>query len=243
MQERIHALEAQLHLHLYHDGTGLVDYASIGSGARIIPKLTSDTYSDERTVSWYGRWRKRETSADLVGLPPEFAIIPNTHVGSCWPMKGRQGSLGISLARPTTITSFTIDHVPRDMSLRYQIAPREGDLWGLLDELPPPGLHISNLTILALSKSSSVFPDTSRIRRSRFAQSHLTHLGSFAFDMSSGRPFQTYNISKDTLELLGDTKFKIVVLAIKENWGSDDLTCLYRIRIHSDSQAEMAGST
>lgn len=235
MQDRIHALESQLHLYLFYDGTGLLDYASFGSGARVVPELTSETYAMAGpTIPWYRRWGQSERSADLAGLPPEFAIISDTHVGSCWPMKGRRGSLGISLARPAVVTSFTIDHVPRGMSLQYQTAPREGDLWGLLEASSLPDPTYSASATLVFSPSASIVPDTSRLHNSPYEHSQFAHLGSFAFDVGSGRPFQTFNVSQEVREQLGGIRFGTVVFVIKENWGSEDFTCLYRLRIHSD---------
>lgn len=221
--------------HLFLDGTGLRDFASILSGGRVVSELTSETCTVKQPgkAPWYKPWgrRNRPSPTPLVGLPPEFAIYPDTHVGNCWPMKGHSGSLGLSLTHPTVVTSFTVDHVPKSMTFRFQCAPRRGELWGLLEE--GFQLHESgNLTVADASKV--LLPQTPRVRNSRYARSSFVSLGHFEFDIHAGRPFQTYNILDNVLAQLGDMQFGVVVFIIRENWGDDDLTCLYRLRIHSD---------
>ncbi|KAH9856394.1 hypothetical protein C2E23DRAFT_866352 [Lenzites betulinus] len=226
-------LQDKLYQHMYYDGTGLRDFASVMSGGRVVPELTSETCTVEHPgTPWYKRWGVRDNiaSAPLAGLPPEFAIYPDTHVGSCWPMKGSRGSLGVALAQPTIVTSFTVDHIPRRMTFRYQSAPRSGQLWGLAEDSLP---EVENAT-LTLANASTVLSNTPPVRNSRYAYSSLVLLGSFYFDIDSGEPFRTYNVSDDVLKQLGGTRFSIVVFVIGENWGNDEFTCLYRVRVHSD---------
>ncbi len=235
IHRRIQMLEERLQQHLFYDGTGLRDFASVMSGGRVVPELTSETCTIKQSgkTPWYKPWgwRGGPSPTPLVGLPPEFAIYPDTRVGNCWPMKGHSGSLGLSLARPTVVTSFTVDHVPKSMAFRFQCAPRSGELWGLLEEGSQLGSG-ENLTVTDASKV--LLPQTPRVRGSRYARSPLVSLGTFDFDIHAGRPFQTYNISDNVLAQLGNTQFGVVVFNIRENWGDDDLTCLYRLRVHSD---------
>ncbi|KAI9070139.1 hypothetical protein FKP32DRAFT_1558492, partial [Trametes sanguinea] len=232
LRMRVEALSYHVEKHLFHDGTGLMDYASIGLGARVVKELTSRTYGVERrSAPWYG-WRREQ--GGLSALPPEVAMLPDTQVGSCWPMKGSNGTLGIALAQPATITSFTVDHVPLPLTPRYHNAPRDGELWGLIDDPLAAAFARSALTLLPLSEPSSVFPDIGGIRDTPYANSWLVQLGSFTFDVHAGRPYQTYNVSLNTLQQLGTTAFRIVVFVVRRNWGNEDFTCLYRIRIHSE---------
>ncbi|KAI0352067.1 hypothetical protein OH77DRAFT_1409899 [Trametes cingulata] len=195
-----------MRLHLFYDGTGLRDYASVGSGAKVVPGLTSETYSIQQPYISWTPW-KRDPA--LQGFPPEVALFADMHVGSCWPMRGWSGSLGIALARPAVVTSFAIDHIPQQLTFRVDIAPRSGQLWG----------------------AATVLPTTSH----DFAKTLLVYLGDFAFDIHSGDPCQVYNVSENILRQLGDRRFVIAVLVIGNNWGNDDFTCLYRVRIHSDN--------
>lgn len=246
LQDQIHALEERVHKYLFYDGTGLRDLASAVSGGRVIPELTSETCAIEQPglkAPWYKRWsgQREETGAAvaLVGLPPEFAIYPDTQVGSCWPMKGRSGSLGLALIQPAIVTSFTVDHAPRPMTFRYQSALRSGELWGLIEEpfREGPRSSVSGTEELTLMDASTVLlPDTPRVQGSRYAHSQLVRLASFTFDVDSGPPFQTFNVSEDTLEQLGRIRFSTVVFVVRENWGNDAFTCIYRVRVHSDER-------
>ncbi|KAL1941399.1 hypothetical protein VTO73DRAFT_7216 [Trametes versicolor] len=183
LQDQIHALEERVHKYLFYDGTGLRDLASAVSGGRVIPELTSETCAIEQPglkAPWYKRWsgQREETGAAvaLVGLPPEFAIYPDTQVGSCWPMKGRSGSLGLALIQPAIVTSFTVDHAPRPMTFRYQSALRSGELWGLIEEpfREGPRSSVSGTEELTLMDASTVLlPDTPRVQGSRYAHSQL----------------------------------------------------------------------
>ncbi|KAJ3014959.1 hypothetical protein NUW54_g1166 [Trametes sanguinea] len=212
LRTRIEALSHHFDKQLFRDGTGLMDYASIGLGARVITALTSKTYGAERqSAPWYGWWTRQRFEDTLSALPPEVAILQDTQVGSCWPMKGRNGTLGIALAHPVTVTSFTIDHVPLQLTPRYHNAPRDGDLWGLIDHPSAAALSRSNLTLLALSTPSDIFPDISRIRDTPYANLWMVHLGSFTFDVHAGRPYQTFRIPVNTLQQLGTISLRIVV--------------------------------
>ena len=77
---RTEALEDLLHKSVFYDGTGRLDYASRGSGASIIPELTSDTYTMRQASSWYAVW---SNGKEVIGNPPIFAILPDTRIGSC----------------------------------------------------------------------------------------------------------------------------------------------------------------
>ncbi|KAI0350471.1 hypothetical protein OH77DRAFT_1412913 [Trametes cingulata] len=183
LQTKVHNLEKTVRLHLFYNGTGLRDYACIGAGARILSGLTSPTYTVQQRPSYtykfwtYNFWRRHRTRRPaLQSFGPEVAIFADMHLGSCWPMKGRTGSLGIALARPAVVTSFVIEHIPQQMSFRIDSAPRSGQLWGLTEiplhpeeeELIRRGLLVSNAT--------SVLPTPSHIPKSQLDQMLLIHL-------------------------------------------------------------------
>ncbi|KAI0323403.1 hypothetical protein GY45DRAFT_1264616, partial [Cubamyces sp. BRFM 1775] len=225
---KITSLEDLLKTSVYYDGTGRMDYAARGAGASIVSELTSDTYTLGTHVStWSPFWRSGKR---MVGNPPVFAILPDTRIGSCWPMKGRRGSLGIALAQPTIVRAFTIDHIPRQLTLDYQTAPREGDLWGFLEHTSPYIKEGTNLTTHALD--NILAGDTRGLRRSSYGRGRLVHLSSFNFDALAGQPFQTFEVPTSTLADLGEIAFGVVVLMVRENWGNEHFTCIYRVRVH-----------
>lgn len=227
-------MEAKLLTHLYHDGTGRVDYASWGAGGRIIRELTSDTYGDAvYPTPWYRRWFVGPSDRLTSYRPPEYAIDPDTHLGSCWPMRGRNGTLGITLAHPVMIDSFTIDHVPRRMAINPHSAPRSGELWGALQR----GEKLDSLALrapeLQISNFWSFFSESTSQSHTRPFDSHgFVLLGTFTRQFDHHLPFQTFHIPRNVTAVLGDTVFTVVVVVIRENWGENDYTCLYRVRVH-----------
>ena len=52
-------------------------------------------------------------------------------------------------------------------------------------------------------------------------------LGSFEYNLQGS--------SVQTFPLMNKLRFPRVKMDIKTNWGNEDYTCIYRIRIHGDS--------
>ncbi|KAI0370431.1 hypothetical protein BV20DRAFT_995225 [Pilatotrama ljubarskyi] len=230
LETRIDALEKQLILGRYYDGVGMFDYASLPAGGRVVHELTSGTHAFHK-YAWYQRWLPWSSPA-TDAYPPEYGITPETQYASCWPMNGRTGALGISLSTPISIGYFTIDHVPRNMTLHHDTAPRTGELWGLLDD---NDTDLATMTTLTTSTLSDVMKKTGSDapRSGRFTTSPWVLLGSFTYDMLADRPDQTFCVPTDVIRALGPTKMGTVILSIQDNWGSEDYTCLYRIRVHA----------
>ncbi|GAA5798824.1 hypothetical protein HPULCUR_004230 [Helicostylum pulchrum] len=53
-------------------------------------------------------------------------------------------------------------------------------------------------------------------------------LGDFKYDIDKGEPIQLF----DTIDL--NTAFKIIVFKVKSNWGNEEHTDLYRVRVHGE---------
>ncbi|KAI0349697.1 hypothetical protein OH77DRAFT_1525475 [Trametes cingulata] len=227
MQLRLQGLENRLQRHLYLDGTAALDYASIGAGGRIVSELTSASRTPNQGTSWRILSMFNLGRPAVIPPPPELALMPEARLGVCWPMKGRTGSLGISLSRPVAVTSFTIDHIPMPMTLIPEVAPRSGELWGHLEDAAV--LLQSNITDILTARGSDL--DIVQDRNSPYLTSQFLRLGTFDFDVHGGYPFKTFDVHGD-IKALGLT-FGTVVLIIKDNWGNTDCTCLYRVRVHS----------
>ncbi|KAI1785694.1 hypothetical protein LXA43DRAFT_899242 [Ganoderma leucocontextum] len=235
LQGRIAALEAALFRHVYLDGVALPDYASWAAGARLISSLTADSCNvddkEEHNGDDAARWWSTRKQIPKPLQRPVYAITPELHPGSCWHLKGRKGYLGIRLARPIIITSFTIDHTPRGIAIDQGSAPRSGELWGLLEteslfphhpSLVVTGFHnfTTNLGIPHVNTNPNGLD--------------LVRLSTFDFDANREIPSQTFPIPPRTLAALIETKFQTVILVILDNWGQDKFTCLCRVRVHSE---------
>ena len=226
--------------HLYYDGTGRPDYASYAAGGTVIYALTSQTYVRDETTGrvtrWIWSWRDDADPPDRPQRPqpPQYAIYPEMYLGNCWAMRGRRGSLGIMLARPAAVSAFTIDHPPKSMALDSGTAPRIGELWGLIKENMEYFRAASSTSNLSVSNTSALFQKVGLGGQAKryYAKYNFVKLGTFAYDWDNYTLFQTFHVPVDILNTLGDTRFDTVLLAILDNWGHEDFTCLYRVRIH-----------
>ncbi|XP_074523617.1 SUN domain-containing protein 3-like [Halichoeres trimaculatus] len=107
------------------------NFALESQGARVIADLSSDTHwTKERTwnildiltYNWYSEKKHRTVIQGRPSLNP----------GECWPFKGDQGHLFISLSHPVNISHVTLGHITERQSPTGTIpsAPREFSVYG-----------------------------------------------------------------------------------------------------------------
>ncbi|ORY76188.1 hypothetical protein LY90DRAFT_400730 [Neocallimastix californiae] len=111
------------------DAVGLPDYALESSGARVISKLTTDTYKLQPD-GIVGKISNILGIAIKPGRPPTEAIQPSIHPGECWAMKGTQGVLTLKLAKNVIPTQITVEHLAKEISFSVSSAPRKRELFG-----------------------------------------------------------------------------------------------------------------
>ncbi|KAI0365281.1 hypothetical protein BV20DRAFT_954575 [Pilatotrama ljubarskyi] len=240
LETRVKTLEEKRMPYCTYDGVGLPDYAPWDTGGRIIGELTSDTYAPQPVVLQRGWLWNTELPSPTNGLrvrPPEYAITPNMQLGSCWPMDGRNGTLGLSLSRPVFIRAFTVDHIPRSLTPLPESAPREVELWGSLDKI------VDREQLQQLREDPSLNMRTFQwIRRQvrKPGEDQRTDqesdlfvlLGRMTYNVRSGQSAQTARIPETTIGRVANILFKRVLFVFLDNWGNDDYTCIYRVRIH-----------
>lgn len=237
---RLQELEEVLQRHLYLDGTGTLDRASLAAGGRIIPELTSSTYTfNTRRTPWYNPWIRRPSSSSHPLPLPEYAITPHTRLGECWPMDGRNGTLGLALQRAEPITAFTIDHIPFRMTPDPETAPRHGELWALIRE--PAVLTRVIASGLEVIKGSKLVKALDHYQDSTYKRSDFLRIGTFVFDVREGLPFRTFGVHEEVQRM--ELAFREMVLVVNDNWGSSSYTCLYRVRVHSEPGRKSVGGT
>ncbi|ORY94638.1 UNC-like C-terminal-domain-containing protein [Syncephalastrum racemosum] len=107
------------------------DYALASRGANVIMSLTTATYipDDGYVQSVLRAFFNFGLSSNL----PLMALTPDTHVGSCWPMKGSQGSLGILLSTPVFVEGITIEYAGKELMVDQTSAPKDIVVYGLLN--------------------------------------------------------------------------------------------------------------
>ncbi|KAJ3130227.1 hypothetical protein HK100_008150 [Physocladia obscura] len=208
------------------DGIGREDFALEANGGYIVRDLTSASFTLPSDTS-FGRAMGHRVR---VGYSPMIAITEGVSPGKCWATEGPTGTLGIHFASPVIPTSFTIDHVPKEVLLdnrTVKSAPKNVELWIVLTN-----------DLAAFKKMDLNSPAVRQLPRTggekKTDQSIVGLLVSQqTFDPSVSN-VQTFAVDKEAIkaiEKLGIVP-KVAVLRITSNWGNPDFTCLYRVRIH-----------
>ncbi|XP_028310819.1 SUN domain-containing protein 1-like [Gouania willdenowi] len=136
------------------DQIGLVDYALESAGGSILSTRCSETYKTKAAL------------ISLFGLPlwyfsqsPRVAIQPDVYSGLCWAFKGSQGYLVIRLSMNIVPSSFSVEHIPKSLSLTGKIAsaPRDFTVYGLDDESQEEGKLLGQYTYQEDGESLQTF--------------------------------------------------------------------------------------
>jgi SUN domain-containing protein 1/2 len=216
------------------------DFALHSAGARPIPHLTSGTL-ELRPSTLHGQILGLITGYGYeVGRSPITALHQDLHSGNCWPMTGSYGQLGVILALPAIISDITIDHVAKEVAFDLTTAPREMEVWGQVE-------GEDNLEKVAAWRAEQAMrrqaaqeageaiseADVEDVYPSMLPKDvPFIRLASFTYDIHAHSNIQTFPIRQEIRDLNVD--FGIVALVIKNNWGKDGYTCLYRFRVHGE---------
>ena len=220
------------------------DFALHSAGARPIPSLTSHTLEMRPTtlrgtvLSWMtGHGRE-------MGRSPITALHQDIHSGLCWPMSGDSGQLGVALSFPAYITDITIDHVAKEVAFDLRTAPRDMEVWGLVEGEENLDKIIAFRAERAAQRAEAVRvaeesgsplpeePDEDDYPPTLPANQPFIRLASFTYDIEAPSNIQTFPARQEIQDLGVD--FGIVALVIKNNWGKNEYTCLYRFRVHGE---------
>ncbi len=216
---RLEQLEQEFELRLYLDGIGEPDYALWSAGARVVPSLTSRTYTRHLQM-WEMSWARPTLAHQL----PELALMPEVYPGHCWPMEGSRGTLGVKLARAITPRMITVDHLAKAVSFQHSTAPRDIEIWGIAPKDCRIDGKVPFSTGLELSYKNKLNLHFKHYR-SRFIR-----LGNMTYDVNAPRPTQTFNLWEESEPL--SCTFESVLFVFENNWGSSEFTCIYRVRVH-----------
>ncbi|KAH7921043.1 hypothetical protein BV22DRAFT_1097203 [Leucogyrophana mollusca] len=219
------------------------DFALHSAGARVLPSLTSGTL-ELRPQTLRGQVVGLVTGHGYqVGRSPITALHQELHTGHCWPMAGAEGQLSVALAFPVFISEITIDHVAKEVAFDMSSAPRDMEVWGLVEGQ-------DNLAKLeAWREEKARRRDEARRAAEEAGVEYVEEaeeeypsllansdpyirLATFTYDIHAPQNIQTFPVSQEIYDLGID--FGIVSLAIKNNWGKAGYTCLYRFRVHGE---------
>lgn len=217
------------------------DFALHSGGARIIPSLTSPTF-EMRPQNVRGQLVGMLTgNGYAIGRPPITALHPELHVGNCWSLEGSQGQLGVALAAPTYITDISIDHVAKEVAFDMRTAPRQMEVWAMVEgkdnvaKVRAWREETDARRAEALERGEEVEEDEPYPRTLPKSPLYI-RIAAFNYDIHAPHNVQTFPVSQDVRDLGVD--FGIVVLRVLNNWGRDEYTCLYRLRVHGQRMGE-----
>jgi SUN domain-containing protein 1/2 len=232
------------------------DFALHSGGARIIPSLTSPTF--EIRPQGLGSQMVALVTGNgyAIGRPPITALHHEMQNGHCWPFAGGEGQLGVALASPIILEEVTIDHVAKSIAFDMRSAPRQMEVWGLVegeDNIARVRTWKEDLAARKEAKQPALGGDDSsatydedgsdgsysEVDYPKTLPKHPEYirLANFTYNIHSPNNVQTFPVMPEIRELGID--FGIVVLRVLNNWGRDDFTCLYRFRVHGQRIGEI----
>jgi len=146
------------------------------------------------------------------------------------------------------ISHITIDHVAKEVAHDMRSAPREMEVWGMVEgkdnTAKVKAWQAGKAAKRAEAKADAelkgiAFVDEPDIKYpSGLPRSpKYIRVASFKYDIYSHNTVQTFPVDEEVRNL--DVDFGIVMLNIKNNWGRDEYTCLYRIRVHGEKMGEI----
>jgi hypothetical protein len=104
-------------LYLYNaDKTGMTDFASESVGGSILFTRCTESYQDNSR--WFTVF---DVPITRVFVSPRVVIQGSIQPGNCWSFKGSKGDLFIKLAAKITPKSFSLEHIPKELSLTGNI--------------------------------------------------------------------------------------------------------------------------
>lgn len=212
-------------------GLQIPDFANQLSGGHVWPYLTSPSYEGKgKGTSYLQRLIK---NPDDRPIPyPGIAILPSADEGDCWPFPGNYGTLALSLSEEIFPTHVTIENIARSLSHDYTSTPKNVEIWARVRD-PAARNKIQAMTNqgerpmqpLPLKPGNTVVKETKHTR-------DFVKLGDFVFDID-GDYVQSFELPVN-MKSVGIAA-RVVALVFTDNYGNQEYTCVYRVRVHGSS--------
>lgn len=220
------------------------DFADPASGAKINLRLTSSSYN------WHDRldFPSRQMYGFLGTLGfgrmkvnrPTMAFNNDVSLGFCWPFTGRTGQVALNLGTTINPTDIGIVHVRPEQSPNPSSAPRKVSLWIQISDAETRA-RVRTLVGNDLDNSRSSSADHTHKAQNWLLPSSLSSPGvpidyvkilDAEYQLDGGDEFQVFPVPLSVRNLhLATSK---VIFKIDDNWGNEDFTCIYRLRLFGD---------
>jgi len=214
------------------DTIGKADFALYSAGGRVLPSLTTPSY-EITPSSWFSYvlgWPFGHGFA--TGLPPVTALHPDLNLGRCWSFAGSQGQLAVVLARSVHISEITIDHARPAFDERS--APKRIAAWGFVEGADNLEKYNAYRQAQEEHRAQEVLdgriPEPEPVLKGAPRGVPYLHLTTVAYDVHASSHIQTFQIPQEIQDLGID--MGVVLFEIQENWGDEQYTCVYRVRVH-----------
>jgi SUN domain-containing protein 1/2 len=191
------------------------DFALWSTGTRIIPKFTSPTYHASQSISWLKSFFTLHFIQQEWWFP-KIAISPGVDAGKCWPINESSGVIGILLAQEISPQSIMIEHIPKHLSLDSHSAPKDLEVWAVLDGAGDETQGTEDLPDFLVQFRHSL-PDTKEC---------FVFLSDIVYDVLSVNHIQNFPLQHKLSHVA------VIIIFVKSNWGNDNFTCLYHVHIH-----------
>jgi hypothetical protein len=147
--------------YLYNaDKTGMTDFASESVGGSILFTRCTEVFTDNSR--WFTIF---DVPITRLTISPRVVIQGTVQPGNCWAFKGSKGDLFIKLAAKITPNSFSLEHIPKELSLT-----------GVIDSAP------QNFTVYGYSNKLDITDDNRLL------------LGNFRYDNNSKSTLQFFDV-------------------------------------------------
>ncbi len=198
---------------LYADNTGMIDYAAEASGGKVVPHLSSPTYSSPRQLVPTDFLHSFGANAHIGKR--DGVIKPGVKtLGDCWPLQGRSGFLTVQLETALNVSHVSVEHVAKGVTKYPGTAPRRFRVLGR------KSTHMAEQPLVLHSREN------------------------FVYDIYADRLVQTFALDQGMdggKEGGGEEGFGVVTLEVLDNWGNNEYTCLYRLRVHGVPVGQKGG--
>lgn len=225
--------------HLTKELLGQKNYFSNIRGAIVNPKRTSDTFDwrvqTARTSSWFSmRSDKVQPVLGRGGKPngvpfaPSIALEKWEEDGECW-CAGHKGDthsvdLSIFTAEPVIPQYLVVEHIDRDSTFDPDSMPKDIEFW----IQPPSDKTLRTLTEWSKKKWADPRPGSGP--GLKLGTTGFVKVAQFDFDSGVGKgESQVFKLPNELVDFGIETPQ--VLVRANTNYGAEDHTCFYRLRL------------